>query len=826
MALLGASLLPAQQKPKPPQPRAENQASHNRALKPPAKQAKPVNLSGLSGFSGLSGLDSIVEQSIAKDELPGAVLVVGHGGRVIYRKAYGARAVLPQRETMTMDTIFDMASLTKVFATAPSVLLLVEQGKVRLNDPVARYVPEFGTHGKEQVTVRQVLTHMSGLRPVPAVAAEAKGTEAVLQAIYDDTLVAAPGARFAYSDTGYIMLGELVHRVSGLALNDFAGKYLYAPLGMRETRFLPPAKWKPRIAPTEEIELPAGAKAGSGKGRVLRGEVHDPRARAMGGVAGHAGLFSTAADVAKFCSMILDGGRAASGKRIFTAEMIEKSTTPQTPPWSPTLRGLGWDIDSVYSSNRGDVFPVGTFGHTGFTGTSVWMDPAGKTFVILLANSVHPHERPALLSLRGRVASYVAAAVEKSDAAAGVDTAARYNSLFERVAGATRTAVRNGETKTGIDILVDEKFAPLRGKRIGLITNHTGFARDGRSTVEVLSHAEGVTLAALFSPEHGLSGQHDEPVPSATDVTTGLPVYSLYGDTRRPTDKMLEGLDAVVFDIQDAGTRFYTYDTTMAYAMEEATKHKMAFFVLDRPNPLGGEILEGPVLDADKTSFVGYFPVPVRHGMTVGELAQMYNAENKIGADLHVIAMQDWRRSDGFDSTGLTWVAPSPNLRSLNAALLYPGIEILQAGGLSVGRGTDRPFELVGAPWVHGQELAAFLNKRFLPGVRFVPTRFTPHSGLYREQHCEGLELEITDRGAVYSMLVGLEVAEAVAELYPDKFAVDKLIELLGSSAAVERIKAGVAPSRILEDGEPELAAFRQRRAKYLLYPSATDSVH
>ncbi|NDQ58471.1 MAG: DUF1343 domain-containing protein, partial [Acidipila sp.] len=386
--------------------------------------------------------------------------------------------------------------------------------------------------------------------------------------------------------------------------------------------------------------------------------------------------------------------------------------------------------------------------------------------------------------------------------------------------------VRNGETKTGIDVLVDEKFVPLRGKRIGLITNHTGFARDGRSTVEVLSHAEGVTLAALFSPEHGLSGQHDEPVPSATDATTGLPVYSLYGDTRRPTDKMLEGIDAVVFDIQDAGTRFYTYDTTMAYAMEEAAKHKLAFFVLDRPNPLGGEILEGPVLDTDKTSFVGYFPVPVRHGMTAGELAQMYNAENKIGADLHVIAMQDWRRSDGFDSTGLTWVAPSPNLRSLNAALLYPGIEILQAGGLSVGRGTDRPFEVVGAPWVHGQELAAFLNKRFLPGVRFVPTRFTPHSGLYREQNCEGLDLEITDRGSVYSMLVGLEVAEAVAELYPGKFAVDKLVELLGSSAAVERIKAGVAPSRILEDGEPELAAFRRLRAKYLLYPSAIDSAH
>jgi uncharacterized protein YbbC (DUF1343 family)/CubicO group peptidase (beta-lactamase class C family) len=767
----------------------------------------------------LSGLDAIVGQSIEKDEIPGAVVVVGRRGRIIFRKAYGSRALVPAREKMTADTIFDMASLTKSMATAPSVLLLVEQGKVRLNDPVARYVPEFGANGKEQVTVRQILTHTSGLRAIPAVTEETKGTEAVLKAIYDDTLTAAPGARFVYSDTGYIVLAELVRRVSGIPLDEFAAKNIYTPLGMKQTRFLPPAAWQPRIAPTEEIDLPPGEKAGSGKGHVLRGEVHDPRARQMGGVAGHAGLFSTASDVAKFCTMILNGGRGANGKRVLSAAAIEKATTPQTPPWSPTLRGLGWDIDSVYSSNRGDLFPVGTFGHTGFTGTSIWMDPGSKTFVILLANSVHPRVRPPILSLRSRVATLVAAAVEKADGAGGVNIAARRNSTIERAIGATRPAVRNGETKTGIDVLIEENFDPLRGKRIGLITNHTGLARDGRSTVEVLSKAEGVKLVALFSPEHGLYGVRDENVASTNDAATGLPVYSLYGETRRPTAQMLEGLDSLVFDIQDAGVRFYTYDTTMAYAMEEAAKRKIAFYVLDRPDPLGGEILEGPMLDADKTNYVGYFPVPVRHGMTVGELARMFNAENKIGADLHVIAMQDWRRSDGFDSTGLVWVAPSPNLRSLEAALLYPGIEILQAGGLSVGRGTDRPFEIVGAPWIHARELAEYLNKRFVPGVRFVPTRFTPRAELYKEQECEGLAIEIMDRGSVYSMLVGLEMAEALAKLYPDKFAVDKIIELLGSARALEQIKKGDAPSRIVEAWEPELEAFRKLRAKYLLYP-------
>jgi len=447
------------------------------------------------------------------------------------------------------------------------------------------------------------------------------------------------------------------------------------------------------------------------------------------------------------------------------------------------------------------------------------MDPASKTFVILLANSVHPYGRPPILSLRSRVATLVAAAVEKADAASGVNIAARRNSTIERAVGAARPAVRNGETKTGIDVLIEENFGPLRDKRIGLITNHTGFARDGRSTVEVLAKAEGVKLAALFSPEHGLFGVSDENVASTTDAATGLPVHSLYGETRRPTAQMLEGLDALVFDIQDAGVRFYTYDTTMAYAMEEAAKRKIAFYVLDRPDPLGGEILEGPMLDADKTNYVGYFPLPVRTGMTVGELARMFNAENKIGAELHVIAMKDWRRSDRFDSTGLVWVDPSPNLRSLEAAQLYPGIEILQAGGLSVGRGTDRPFEIVGAPWIRGSELAEYLNKRFVPGVRFVPTRFTPRSGLYKDQACEGLAIEITDRGSLYSMLVGLEMAEALEKLYPEKFAVDKIIELLGSAATLERIKKGDAPARIVEGWEAELETFRRIRAKYLIYP-------
>jgi len=757
-------------------------------------------------------LDAIVEKAIAADELPGAVLLVSHKGEIIHRKAYGNRALLPAHEAMTVDTIFDMASLTKIVATTSSVMLLVEQGKVRLNDPVARYIPEFAANGKAQVTVRHLLTHTGGLRPIPPVKEPYSGAEAVLKSIYEDTLIAPPGARFIYSDGGFIILAELVRRVSGQPVNEFALENIYKPLGMKHTRFLPPAEWKPRIAPTEEIDLPESAKAGSGKGRVLRGEVHDPRARGMGGVAGHAGLFSTADDLAIFCRMILARGLAPGGKRIYAAATVQKMTSPQTPPWSPTLRGLGWDIDSVYSAPRGEDFPLGSFGHTGFTGTAMWIDSQSQSIYILLANSVHPYGRPAISSLRSRVATAIAASV-----APGFSPAFS-SSLIERSVGSAHDAQRNAQTKTGIDVLVEDNFAPLRGKRVGLITNHTGLDRNGRSTIDLLAKAEGVKLVALFSPEHGIAGRADDKVASTTDTATGLTIHSLYGETRRPTDEMLKDVDALVFDIQDAGVRFYTYETTMAYAMEEAAKRKIAFYVLDRPNPMGGDAIEGPMLDKDRLNFVGYFPLPVRHGMTVGELARLFNDQNKIGADLHVVAMKDWRRRDLFEATGQPWTAPSPNLRSLDAAILYPGVEILQSGGVNVGRGTDTPFELFGAPWIKSVDLAAYLNRRFVPGVRFVPTRYTPTAGPHKGVACEGIALIITDRQTLNSMLLGMEIASALWKMYPENFQVDKIMTLLGNRAALERLKKGDAPTRILDEAADEIEAFRKLRAKYLLY--------
>src|SRR5579859_1389702 len=381
-----------------------------------------------------------------------------------------------------------------------------------------------------------------------------------------------------------------------------------------------------------------------------------------------------------------------------------------------------------------------------------------------------------------------------------------------------RSRSRAGRVQTGLDVLEGEKFAPLRGKHIGLITNHTGLDYQERTTINVLAHAPGVQVVALFSPEHGIAGHSDEKLASSKDASTGLPIFSLYGDHLRPTDEMLQGIDALVFDVQDAGVRFYTYTTTMAYCMEEAAKRNIAFFVLDRPNPLNGDIVEGPLLDVEKTSFVAYYPLPVRYALTIGELAQFLNAENHINAQLHVIPMKNWHRNYFFESTGLKWIPPSPNLRTLKGSLLYPGLEILQNAGVSVGRGTEAPFEEFGAPWINGEEIAAVLNAKSLPGVHFVNQPFIPVSGLYAGQHCGGVGVRVTDRTALRSMRVGLEIAAILHKKYPDNFDLSKILLLLGNDSTLQQLQSGTPPGEIIASWAKDLATFDQTRRRYFLY--------
>ena len=375
-----------------------------------------------------------------------------------------------------------------------------------------------------------------------------------------------------------------------------------------------------------------------------------------------------------------------------------------------------------------------------------------------------------------------------------------------------------GGVQPGLDVLEAQRFAALRGKHIGLITNHTGVDIQGKTTIELLAHASGVKLVALFSPEHGIAGHADEKIASSKDASTGLPIFSLYGDHVRPTDEMLQGIDALVFDVQDAGVRFYTYTTTMGYCMEEAAKRGIPFYVLDRPNPINGEIVEGPMLDADKTAFVAYFPMPVRYGLTIGELAQLFNTEAHINCELHVIPMKNWHRNYFYESSGIRWIPPSPNLRTLKGSILYPGLEILQNAGVSVGRGTQAPFEEFGAPWINGEEVAEALNARSLAGVHFANQPFVPVSGLYAGQRCGGVGIRVTDRAAIRSMRIGLEIAAILQKRYPDHFDAAKTIVLLGNDATVQQLKAGTPPEQIIASWAKDLAEFDQVRRKYFLY--------
>jgi uncharacterized protein YbbC (DUF1343 family)/CubicO group peptidase (beta-lactamase class C family) len=753
-------------------------------------------------FAGAPKLDRLLDEAIKQGQIPGAVLLVGHEGRIVHRKAYGNRVLEPATEPMSPDTVFDCASLTKVVATTSAVMKLFEEGRFRLNDRVSQHIPDF-QGGYSEITIRHLLTHFSGLRPDLDLKPAWSGYDTGIKLALIDKPTEPPGVRFVYSDINFILLGELVRRLSGQPVSDYAREHIFLPLGMKDTMFQPPADLKPRIAPTERA-APGGAP--------LRGVVHDETTRFMGGVAGHAGMFSTADDLARFCQMMLNRGELG-GVRLFSPLTVRKFTTPQSPPDQPVLRGLGWDLDSPYSGTRGELFALGSYGHTGFTGTSLWIDPATRTYVILLANSVHPSRRPAITPLRALVATVTAAAL-------GVDAPdVALTGYNETMAGVRRAVARNGRTLTGLDVMAQENFRAFEGKRIGLITNHTGIDREGRRNVDVMRQA-GVQVAALFSPEHGFAGTEDrDGIADTTDPATGIRVFSLYGATRRPTPEMLRGIDALVFDIQDIGVRFYTYETTMAYAMEAAAEAGIPFFVLDRPNPLTGVHVEGPLLDPQNESFVGYRSLPLRHGMTMGELARLFNVEGKIGASLTIVPMKDWQRGDWFDCTNLPWVNPSPNIRGLNAALLYPGLALIEySKNYSVGRGTDAPFEQVGAAFIRGPQLASYLAGRHIPGVRVYPTRFAPASSNLAGSAIDGLRFIVTGREAFHSARLGIELAAALLKLYPKEIELADSRKLIGAESVILALQAGEDPRSIVQRLADDLEPFLEMREKHLIY--------
>ncbi len=835
-------------------------------------QGLPVALPQTVGMNAakLNGIDALVEADIAAKKLPGAVVLVGHKGKVVFRMAYGNRSLVPTVEKMTVDTIFDVASLTKPIATATSIMILVEQGKLRLGDTVGMYIPDIDDPQAKRVTIQQLLTHTSGYRPDFDLGEKWTGREGMLAALKKEKLRAAPGTRFVYSDIGFIVLGEIAGRLGKDRSCDslmpvtqtlqcdilLSERSVFQPLGISTTGFRSRA-WSQaaaiheaieyretailrRIAPTENVRgqnsylgstFDGGPKDGDA---ILRGQVHDPTSYRMGGVAGHAGLFSTADDLARYCQMLLNGG-TLDGKRVMSAQTISRMTSPYVVSESGDARGLGWDINTSFSGNRGDLFPLGSFGHTGFTGTSVWIDRVSQTFVVFLSNRVHPDGKGDVGPLRSKVATVVASAVEDTPIEVYRLAESTYNSAIAsqlaRFQEGARTLLSASTPQTpdrsvrapvlnGIDILERDKFKQLEGLKLGLVTNHTGRNLAGKQTIDILKEAPNVKLTAMFAPEHGIRGELDvEKIDDSKDEKTGLPIYSLYKDgMRRPKPEQTATIDAFVYDIQDIGARFYTYTATLKNVMEEAAKAGKPVFVLDRPNPINGTMVEGSLADEDKLNFIAPHTVPVRYGMTIGEYAQLMNAERKINADLRVIKMEGWSRSMWFDETGQTWVNPSPNMRSLTQATLYPGIGLLETTNLSVGRGTDTPFEVIGAPYIDGQKLATYLNGRNIKGVRFIPIRYKPNASVFKDEQLSGVNILITDRNSLDSYKMGIEIAAALRKLYPTEWQVDRYARLLVNQEILDMVKRGATPEEIEKAVNSKSTDFARRRASYLLY--------
>ncbi len=789
----------------------------------------------------LREIDSTIDKAIADHRLPGAVFHLERNG-LAYERVYGHRALVPKEEAMTADTIFDAASLTKVTATTPSIWILIERGKIHLDDPLSKYIPEFKGGWRDEVTIRHLLTHTSGLRPDLTLDERWTGYDTGIRLATEEMPRNRPGYIFKYSDINFELLGEVVRRVSGLPLDEFAARYVFKPLKMTDTRFRRCTP-QPERAPNESETAPT-AISGSLRpvgspglpkgpmpvvpcrsnlpvsnriaptealpdGTMLRGVVHDPTARRMDGVAGHAGLFTTVHDLSRYARMLLNGG-TLDGRRIMQRDTVNMLTGVISPSSVAVRRAGGFDLDSAFSRPRGDVFPLGSYGHTGFTGGILWIDPYSKTFYILLSNRVHPNGKGNIVPIYRTLGTLSAEAVK------GFDFAHVANALPSRRGGEVRWDATGGNSSNGIDVLNSTQYKALQGLRIGLITNHTGIDSGGNPTVDLLRSAPGVTLVSLFSPEHGIRGEFDANISDSKDPVSGLPIYSLYGERRKPTPEQLANIDALVYDLQDIGARFYTYISTLGLAMEAAAESHKKFIVLDRVNPIGGAAFEGPVAEGEST-FVAFHPISIRHGMTVGELAKMFNDERKTGADLEVIGIHNWKREQWRDEAGLPWINTSPNMRSMTAAALYPGIGLVESA-ISVGRGTPTPFELAGAPYADADVLAKEMNALNLPGIRFEPIHFTPDASVFKGEACGGVRFVLTDRKALQPVKTGVALAITLRRLYGDKFDVAKMDRLLRKPSILEAIAAARPLDEVVAMWQADEKAFGERRSKYLLY--------
>lgn len=766
----------------------------------------------------LRWIDSAVDQALAEKKMPGCVVCIGRNGKIGFLKAYGVKQIATDtiaEQLMNVDTVFDLASLTKPVATATAVMILVDEGKIEIDVPVSKYMSEFQTPEKEKITVRQLMLHTAGFIPDNHIRDYEDGAKKARERFLALDPQTLPGEKFRYSDVSFQVLGELIERVSGKTVAQFSEERIFKPLGMNETKFNPDETLSRRAAPTQDREL---------------GKVHDPRALLTDGYAGHAGLFSTAKDLAVYSSMMLNMGRhrqTTDETQILKSKTVSEMTAHNVIPGG--YRALGWDKRSAFSGNRGDLMTPQAYGHSGFTGTSLWIDPGFDMFVIFLSNRVHPDGKGSVNPLAKKIGSIAVDAILSSPEMAPFerdkckDTEKRIvQNVRKNIEHYRQVAEKSGirDVLPGIDLLQYDHFAALRGKKVGLISNHTGVNKAGVSTAKLLHESKDVELVALFGPEHGFTGAHDrDGIEDGTDPDTGVKVYSLYGATRRPTPQMLENVDILLFDMQDIGARFYTYTSTMGAAMESAAEKGIPFMVLDRPNPIRGDRFEGFLTQPGAETFVGWHRIPIRHGLTLGELALLFAVDRRLDVDLIVVPTSLWKRDMDFVATALPWVNPSPNMRSLTAAYLYPGIGLWEFTNLSVGRGTETPFEHIGAPWIDSEKLLAALKinaeKANLQGVRFEATQFTPDASKFANEKCQGIRFVLDDAATLNSVTLGLVLAHTLRSECPENWETKNINTLLLSDEVKDDILAGKDRFPYRNDQEQ---FFRNRIAPLLLY--------
>ena len=754
---------------------------------------RPLELESASGAdSRFAAADALIEGYLEKGAFPGGVYLVAQNGKILHQRAFGKQSYDLGSPPVQHDTIYDLASLTKVIATTTAAMILVDEDRLDLDAKVQSYLPRFQGPGKDQITVRHLLTHSSGIDWWAALYKEIPESEkdfrkAFLDRVYAMELKSTPGTEMKYSDLGIVLLGEILERVSGRPLDAFVKERVWRPLGMKDTGWRPAKGLLPRIAPTEKDGW---------RGRTVHGEVHDENAFALGGVAPHAGLFGTAGDLARFAQMMLWKGVYANQRIVApdTAELFTRAAN--LPPGSS--RALGWDTKSPQGSSAGQLFSNGSFGHTGFTGTSIWIDPERQLFLILLTNRVHPtRDNTQIREVRPALADAVIRAVDPAAAPPVV--------------------------LAGLDRVAAGEVALLTGKKLGLLSHAPSLTADGRHAVDVFRGRK-LDLVRLFSPEHGLQGQAaaGEKVDSGVDPGSGLPLVSLYGKNTKPTPEDLAGLDVLVIDLQDAGARFFTYSSTLLLALEAAAEAGLEVIVLDRPNPLGGERVEGPLrADGVPFSMVSRAPGPLVHGLTLGEMARLANSRLPKPAKLQVIAMEGWGRGMTWADTGRKWVSPSPNLRSAEAALAYPGTCLLESTNITEGRGTDAPFLLFGAPWLDPSQV-----KVEVPGFRLEPATFTPRASAaapepkHLDQECRGFRVMITDPKVASPWRLGVELLAALSRQpgFEWRNEGQALEWLLGTPVLLERLRSGRPTAEILADDDAEIAAWKEARRPYLLY--------